>query len=164
MTIVYELEPLRGVGPISIGMSRVMVEGEFSKLGSYRPLQQYNGSTEIYLDNPTMSVGLSAGAELVEYVGFSHSQRSAYSRELCLSCREEATLSPFCDYQVMFRGLDMFHTVADQLVAALMVDELAEDEEGTSWVSRRLQLGLWREDPSLPFFQSVLIGRNGYYS
>lgn len=140
-------------------MPRPMVEAEFAKLGSYHDLRRPSGTVEIFLDSPSLKVGISSGAEGVDYLEFSHSQSSAYRLEACVSCRSEEY-----DYQVVYRGLDIFHTLADQLVAALKSDGLEEDEEGTSWVSRRLQLALWREDPSLPFFQSILIGRNGYFS
>jgi hypothetical protein len=75
------------------------------------------------------------------------------------------------DDVVVYRGVDVFGTPADELVETLSDhDRIEVAEQGHSFTAPDLLLALWRpvvpegpEDDDGRYFESVLIARPGYY-
>ena len=146
----YNVQPLVGIGPVRLGMSRDEVhfamharETPFRKGATVTPL------TDAFHQS-AFQVFYARHAPIVEYI----------------------ELSRDADFRVLYRGLDVFATLADE-IAAFIARDASYNREGRefpySYIFHELQLSLWRpvlpkDDESGRFFSTIGIGRKGYYN
>ena len=151
MDHVYEVAPLKGVGSILLGMSRA---GSRSAMGvspeTFRKSTADEFLTDAYNDS-AFQVFFDA-KETVEYI----------------------ELSSGGPIPVVYKGISVFETQADELIEIISLDapcDQNDPELGYSYIFPRLELSLWR--PVIPesqndedgrYFSTIGIGRKGYYS
>lgn len=140
----FEIEPLVGVRPVLLGMSRAEVmlkaaplEKEFfkTKQSQYKTSIFYNQSFHVYYsgDSPTVEF-----IELMNYAGL----------------------------KVRFKGLSIFETPAEQLIKTISaITPFKADDPGTpeSYIFPAIQLSLWKPLDTDLVFRTVGIGRQGCY-
>lgn len=138
----FELQPLEGAGNIKLGASKSDVHAILGEPISVR------GKKEFY---------------------FSNSVQISYSSEGSVEFIEFAS-----DISVTWNGLDVFSTPVDELVELVskFSSPAAKDfEPGYTFTFPESEVGFWR--PTQPdeydpeegkYFESVGLGRKGYYS
>jgi hypothetical protein len=87
---------------------------------------------------------------------------------------EYIELSPNCGFRALYRGVDVFVTPADEVVAHVVRDapfDPDDPELGFGYIFPALDLSLWRpdlpespEDPEGREFSTIGVGIEGYYS
>ncbi|MEZ4687110.1 MAG: hypothetical protein R3B47_13895 [Bacteroidia bacterium] len=144
---VYEVEPLRGIGAIRLGMARTEVRTAMSET------PDVSGSRN-HVDN-FHDGGLQVFYDLDDKVEFIEMLRGA-------------------GLSAITQGIDVFaHTAKDVLKIITKISEYNQDdlEVGYSYVFPDLELSLWR--PNIPksdleedgkYFSTIGIGVQGYYS
>jgi hypothetical protein len=154
---VYDVVPHEGVGPVRLGMSRQAAREAMERAGVPLPPVHVEVARDDY-HNAGFQVSYDASG-IVEYV-------ELYRGE------------PFV---TRYRGVDVFATAADEMVA--LVAETApydrdDPDVGFSYVFRALDLSLWRpvmpedcEEDDEPdeydcgrVFTTIGVGRRGYYA
>jgi hypothetical protein len=146
---MYKVIPLKAIGPILLGMSR---EESRSAMGIQPDTFRKADSatlTDAY-DHQGFHVYFDKD-ERVEYIEVFPSRMPA-----------------------MYKGVSVFETKADDLVAVISKDaqyDKDDPELGFSYVFPELELSLWRsmipeseDDSEYEYFSSLGIGRKGYYS
>jgi hypothetical protein len=146
---MYEVIPLKAIGPILLGMSREesrsamgIQPDTFRKADSATLTDAYDlQGFHVYFDED----------ERVEYIEIFPSRMPA-----------------------MYKGVSVFETKADDLVAEISKDAQCDKDDpelGFSYVFPELELSLWRgmipeseDDVEDDYFSSLGIGRKGYYS
>jgi hypothetical protein len=148
---VYQVEPLKGIKPILLNMTR---EESRSVMG-FTPLtfrkSPFNPTdTDAYLDNCFQ-------------VFFDETDRVEYIE-----------LSPNKSFEVVYKDIDIFNTEAAKLIELISKDAAYSEKDpelGYSYIFPELELSLWR--PVLPenendtegrYFATVGVGKRGYYS
>ena len=145
----YNVQPLVGIGPVRLGMSRDEVHyamhaapTPFRKDATVAPL------TDAFHQS-AFQVFYAGDPPIVEYI----------------------ELSRDADFRALYGGLDVFATPADE-IAAFISRHASYNQEGRefpySYIFHELQLSLWRpvaskDDESGRFFSTIGIGRKGYY-
>lgn len=160
--VMYKVEPKIGVGPVKLGMSREEVrnlmtidfkENKFYEADDFHK----DGSFHVVYDKE----------QLVEYIAVSHS----------------------IEVPIIYRNIDVFNTKALDLVAEIEKEyayDKNDSELGYSFIFPEIELSLYR--PVIPnadvarwqpeqdidwddedyedfyYFQTIIIGREGYYS
>jgi hypothetical protein len=148
----YDVVPLRGVGPVLLGMVREevhVVMGPQSQLlqkvtDDASTIEAYHeGGFQVFFDE-------SDEVEYIELSSFDHS------------------------FAAMYRGREVFTTRARELLDLISAEASFDPEDpeiGYSYIFPELQLSLWRpvileddEDSEGRYFSTIGIGRHGYYS
>lgn len=144
---VFEVEPLKGIGDIKLGMDRQAVrdlmKGDPETSGSRKQVESYHeGGFQVFY-------GKNDKVEFIELL------------------RESG-------FSALTRGIDVFGTPAQQVLSQIAsFSEYNQDdpEVGYSYVFPDLELSLWR--PNIPeneeeedgkYFSTIGIGIPGYYS
>jgi hypothetical protein len=145
---LFEVKPLIGVAPITLGMSR-----EASRQAMAQPFRTFQK--------------VEGGGDWVDAY-FENSFQVFFSRQNTVEFIE---LSSHAEASVTLMGLDVFSTDAESLLSALaQASTLLSDDNGYSYVDPALSLGLWRpvlpdaDDDSGRLFSTVGIGIHGYYA
>ena len=149
--IVYEVMPHIGVGPVKLGMSREKVRGIMpSPCQAFLKGQNAEHETDAFHD-----------------CGF----QVCYGGESPVA--EFIELSRESGFRVIYRGVDIFATPADQVLAHVSNDapyDPADPELGYSYIFPDLDLSLWRpvvpaspEDQEGREFLTIGVGAVGYY-
>jgi hypothetical protein len=148
---VYEAIPHVGVGPVKLGMTREEVH------------RVMPGPREYFLK------GLNPEHETDAFheSGF----QVFYGGEMPVV--EYIELSRGAGFRVLYRGLDVFATPADQVLAHVSGDAAFDPDDpelGYAYIFPDLDLSLWRpvlpespEDPEGREFSTIGIGAAGYY-
>jgi hypothetical protein len=143
----FEVKPLNGVAPITLGMSREASRQAMSQ--PFHTIQKVEG-----------------GSWVDAY--FENSFQIFFCRQNTVEFIE---LSSHAEASVILMGLDVFSTDAKSLLAALaQASSLISDDNGYSYVDPALSLGLWRpvlpdvDDDTGRLFSTVGIGIHGYYA
>lgn len=152
MTIVYEVIPLKGIGPVLLGMSREEVRSVMGMpIRSYKKTRDACTLTDVYHEG-CFQVFFDEH-ERVEYIELS---------------------SPDDLFIAVYKGKGVFQTKADDLVDLISEDAPFDPEApeiGYAYVFPQLELSVWR--PVLPhdendlegqYFSTIGIGKRGYYS
>ena len=147
----YTIQPLIGVGPVRLGMSRDEVRRVMPEPAKpFRKARTSQHETDAFHQN-SFQVFYGGDLPTVEYVELS---RGSVVRAL-------------------YRDLDVFATPADEVVAHIARDsqfDQSDPEIPYSYLFRGLQLSLWR--PTIPesdadtdgrCFSTIGIGKRGYY-
>jgi hypothetical protein len=130
MQMEFAIEPHRGIGPVSFGMSREEVREAMARAGGGRPLPR-NSETECYFTAAfQVSFGDAGRADFIE-------------------------VASSLDIEVLFEGLNVLDTPADELVAAIeRLDqpdpELSHPPE--SYTFPHLILTLWGRDKQYDYW------------
>ena len=148
---VYEVVPHVGVGPVYLGMTRDEVRRVMpGPYEAFRKVPDAQHETDAFL---------SSGFQVF------------YGGELPVA--EYIELSRESGFRAVYRGIDVFATPADEVVAHVCRDaafDSADWELGYSYIFPDLDLGLWR--PVLPEsaadsegreFSTIGVGVLGYY-
>lgn len=149
-SVVFQVIPLSGIGPVLLGMSREEVQaamGEepyrFKKLFWSSNLTEayHKGAFQVFFDE----------ADKVEFIELS---------------------SPGASFAVEYKGVNVFQTRADDLIAFISRDvgcDPQQPEPGYTFVFSQIGLSLWRElvpendsDPEGQYFNTVGIGTQHY--
>lgn len=148
MTLVLEIRPHDGVGPIALGMTRAQCRSlagesfsEFFKVpDAERTTDVFFGAMHVYYDDDDQ-------AEFIE-------------------------VARHADVRAVFSGVSLLDAAAAEAVATVAAhasfDENAPDL-GYSYTFKALDLCLWRsvaddDEPEGRTFMAVGVGRRGYYS
>jgi hypothetical protein len=148
---VYEATPHLGVGPVKLGMTREEVHRVMpSPCESFLKGLNSEHRTDAFHDSG-FQVFYGGGGPVVEYI----------------------ELSGEAGFRVLYRGVDVFATLADQVVAHVSGDaafDPTDAELGYAYIFPDLDLSLWRavlpetpEDPEGREFSTIGIGVAGYY-
>lgn len=145
---MYEVIPLKGVGPVHLGMPQkevrtVMVEEPIT----FRKSPDSEGLTDAF-NQSTFQVFYDEYG-VVEYIELSRSSTP-----------------------VLYKGTDVFQTTAEEVVELISQDALYDDSDpelGYSYIFPDLAVSVWR--PCLPkddikglYFSTIGVGRKGYYT
>lgn len=157
----FDVTPLVGIGPVSLGMDRQRVRqvmgGPFSSFGK---TQADAPLTDAFLESAFQV--FYDGADRAEFIELSRG-------------------GPFA---AIYKGVSVFETSAEELVTIVSQDadlDRNRPEQGYSFIFPRLELSLWRqslpgteddadeevyEDDEEPgaYFDTVAVGRPGYFS
>jgi hypothetical protein len=149
----YEVVPLRGVGPVIFGMTRLESrEAMRQPFVSYRKTTGSTAMTDAYHQS-SFQVYFDVD-DRVEYI----------------------ELSRF-PVQALYKGVSVLELKAEEVVSLLTKDGQSDDsnpEQGYSYIFPDLELSVWR--PTLPeedqdendsggmYFETIGIGKRGYYS
>ena len=141
----YPVKPHQGIGPVRLGMTRTESQqamgrkpDSFQKGPEGTPLTDayFEAAFQVFFDD----------RDVVEYIELS---------------------GPSPEFAALYRGKDVHRTVARE-VAELMSKDGAYDpddpELGWSYLFPSLELSLWRPGADDPFFATIGIGREGYFS
>lgn len=149
--IRYDVRPLIGIGPVLLGMSRAESR---RAMGQEQPKPSGKNSESSQKD---------AYHESAFQVHFDAKDQVEYIE-----------LGPSPLFGALYKGVDVHRTKAIDIVARFSKDAPfdAEDPElGYSYIFRALELSVWRPvipedegDPTGQFFESVGVGRKGYYT
>ncbi len=148
--IVYEVIPLKGIGPVLLGMSREEVHlamgmptCSFKKCPAAPNLTEayHKGGFQVFFDEH----------DRVEYIELSSLDDS---------------------FTAVYKGKEVFQTKAEDLVDFISQDAPFDPEDpeiGYSYVFPQLELSVWRpclpeDDPEGEYFSTIGVGRRGYYS
>ncbi len=152
MTIIYEVIPLKGVGPVLLGMSREEVH---SVMGLPEK------SFRLFADDPNLT-------DAYHESGF----QVFYDKDDRVEHIELLSLDD--SFVAIYKGKDVFRTRADELVAFISQDAPFDPEypePGCLYVFPQLELSLWRpflpedeSDPEGQYFSGIAIGKQGYWS
>lgn len=149
-----ELRPPTGVVGILIGSTRADAHDQCSRLGS--PADFRRGGEE----SPSLTVRRSSGLSLFVY----------FDTDDLVNAIEVGRPDGNED-AVLYKGLDVFNTSAEDLIERLTGDHVVEvEEQGRAVTVPDLLLALWRpvlpegpDDPEGRYFESVLLAKPGYY-
>ena len=156
MTVTqYSVEPLIGVRPVLLGMSRA----ESRERMRTTPLS-FKKAALLFPNAPDVDAYHDVSFQLF----FDESDRVEYI---------ELSKSP--DFGVNYKGIDVFGLRAEDLVALISQDapfDPDHPELGYSYVFPLLEMSVWRPtipdpeetDPEWTTFATVGVGRKGYYS
>ncbi len=147
----YDVVPHRGVGPVLLGMS---CQESRAAMGMQPHVYRRNifatEDTDSYLGNAFQ-------------VDFDREERVEFIE-----------LSPGWPAIAVYRGISVFETPADQLVALISQEagyDRSDPELGYSYVFPELELAVWRpvlpeddDDPEGRYFATIAVGRRGYFS
>jgi len=140
--------PRQGIGPVHFGMNRKAVAAAMRRLGAESPVAR-NVETDMYLDNAfQVSFGRSGLCEFIE-------------------------LASGVQASVIFEGIDVFQTAADDVLALVQRIEHQDDqlsEAPASFLFSGLILSLWDPDEQYdyagghrrPVFGGVGLGDEAY--
>jgi hypothetical protein len=146
---MYEVIPLKGVSPVLLGMSR---EESHAAMGvspkTFRKSSDDASLTDAY-DEATFQVFFDE-KDAVEYI----------------------ELSSGGAIPVLYKGLPVFETQADELIEIISQDAPYDENDpelGYSYIFPLLELSLWRpaiseDEEEGRYFSTIGIGRKGYYS
>jgi len=160
--ITFSVEPLVGVGPVRIGMSRQ--------------------ETRDALDAPVVSFKKGPSSESLVDAFLENAFQVFYDKDDRVEFIELSRNGPFT---ALYHGISVFDTTADELLEAVSRDTDSDKdrpEQGYSFVFPKAELSLWRQ--SLPedeeddeydidgeeyekpgtYFDTIGIGTSGYYS
>jgi hypothetical protein len=144
----YIVDPLRGIAPVLIGMSRDEVRRVMSeKPQAFRKTSASQYETDAF-HGAAFQVFYAGDQPCVEYIELSRSPHLI----------------------AMFRGINVFETPAEDLVR--LISQYASYDESDreipySYIFPSLEMSLWRpvvEDEERRFFSTIGIGIRGYYS
>jgi len=144
----YDVDPLIGIGPVRLGMTRdevLAAMGEQPRTFRKTPLSTHEADA---FRGASFQVFYSGDTPRVEYIELSR----------------RAQMKP------RYRGISVFETPAEQLVELISRDapyDAARREIPDSYIFPTLELSLWRphgEGEAGRFFSTVGIGDRGYYS
>ena len=149
---VYEATPRVGVGPVKLGMTREEVRRVMpGPCDSFLKGLNPEHETDAFHDRG-FQVFYGGEGPVVEYIELS---------------RESG-------FRVLYRGLDVFATPADQVLAHVSGDAAIDPNDpelGYAYIFPDLDLSLWRpvlpespEDPEGREFSTIGIGVAGYYA
>ena len=149
---VFDVTPRVGIGPVQLGMTRQAVRGVMP--GVYEPFRKSPDDkydTDAF-HNSGFQVFYSGDSPVVEYV----------------------ELSRDCGIRALYKGVDVFATRANEVVAHVCRDapfNPADPEIGFSYIFPDLEMSLWRpyvpESPNEEEgqeFSTIGVGVKGYYS
>lgn len=149
--ITYEVIPLKGVGPVLLGMSREEVR---SVMGM--PIKSYKKTC----DDSTLTDAYHKGGF---QVFFDEHDRVEYAE---LSSSDDS-------FTAVYKGKEIFQMKADDLVDWISRDAPFDPEDrelGYAYVFPQLELSVWRPflpendtDPEGQYFSTIGIGKRGYY-
>ena len=148
---VYEAIPHVGVGPVKLGMTREEVHRVMpGPCESFLKGLNSEHETDAFHDSG-FQVFYGGEGPVVEYI----------------------ELSREAGFRVLYRGVDVFATPADQVVAHVSGDaafDPTDPELGYAYIVPDLDLSLWRpvlpetpEDPEGREFSTIGVGVAGYY-
>lgn len=151
MTIIYGVIPLKGIGPVLLGMSREEVRSVMGiPIESYRETctrtlidVYHKGGFRVFYDED----------DRVEYIELSSLDDS---------------------FTAVYKGKEVFQTKAEDLVDFISQDAPFDPEypePGCLYVFPQLELSLWRpflpedeSDPEGQYFSAIGIAKQGYWS
>jgi hypothetical protein len=144
----FPVDPLNGVGPVHLGMSREAVLAAFgSPTDSFRRTSSSRYPTDAWFEN-SFQVSYDGDEPTVAFI------------ELCNDSNLEA---------VVF-GLPVFTTAVSTLIREIechaALDE-TDPELGYSYTFPKIELAFWRpdnDDEETPYFATIGIGVAGYFS
>jgi hypothetical protein len=148
---IYEVRPLRGVGPVLFGMSREEIRSAmgvptkaYRKTGACTLIDAYHrGGFQVFYDEH----------DRVEYI----------------------ELSPLDDsFTPVYKGTEVFKMKMGDLTNLISQDAPFDPEDpelGYTYVFPQLEIGVWRpvvpeddNDPEVQHFSAIGVGKRGYYS
>ena len=160
--ITFSVEPLVGIGPVRLGMSRQ--------------------ETRNALDVPVLSFKKGPSSAPPVDAFLENTFQVFYDKDNRVEFIELSRGGPFT---VLFQGISVFETTADELLEAVSPDadyDKNRPEQGYSFIFPKAELSLWRQ--SLPedeeddeqdvdgeeyekpgtYFDTIGVGTSGYYS
>ena len=146
----FEIIPLEGIRPVRLGMTRKQSRLAMNiPYDSYRKRANSPALTDSYLNN---------------------SFQVFFDKNDCVEFIELSRGGPF---EAFYKGINVFETLAEDLVAFISNDAKYDENDrelGYSYTFPSIELSLWRDilpeddDEEGRYFWTIGIGRKGYYS
>jgi|SRR5215831_7105832 len=150
ISMKFEIIPLEGIRPVRLGMTRKQSRLAMNiPYDSYRKRANSPALTDSYLNN---------------------SFQVFFDKNDCVEFIELSRGGPF---EAFYKGINVFETLAEDLVAFISNDAKYDENDrelGYSYTFPSIELSLWRDilpeddDEEGRYFWTIGIGRKGYYS
>ena len=137
------MEPLVGVGPVKIGMSRGQVRSEIAVEPSpFKKTPDSEHETDAF-DEEGMHVYYTGDDSVVEFVELFEAESVA----------------------LIYKGLDLLRSPGRMVLEHLSAGDKPIEEELGAYVFHGLEVSLWRESPDQEdCFEAIGVGCKGYFS